>query len=184
MDVVVALHAAAALLLLVAGLAKIARPAPTTELLATLGLPERRTITLSIGVVEASVGCTALAVGGPIVAAATGVLYAGFVAVVWRAMSAGAASCGCFGRVDAPPSWIHIVGNAALAAVSFAAVGGESPVDVMAGQPAGGLGFVLVVGVMAGLALVAFTALPEALGARHGTASTAAPFRIDGGQRP
>jgi hypothetical protein len=184
MDVIVALHAAAALLLIVAGMAKIARPAPTTELLATLGVPGRRAVTVAIGGVETLVGLGALAVGGSITAAATGVLYAGFVAVVWRAMSAGAASCGCFGRVDAPPSWIHVVGNAALAVVSFAAIGGRPAVDVMEGQPAAGLGFVLLVGVIAGLALVAFTALPEALGARRGSPVAAAPFRIDRDLRP
>lgn len=179
MDVLVALHAAAAMLLLVAGMAKVARPAPTTELLSTLGLPPRPSLTIGIGVVESVVGVTALLVGGPIVAAATGALYLGFVAVVWRALAAGATSCGCFGRVDAPPSWIHIVGNAALAAVSFGAIAGDAPLEVMDGQPAGGAGFVLVVGVVAGLALVAFTALPEALGARASGPAAAAPFRID-----
>jgi hypothetical protein len=178
-DVVVALHAAAALLLIVAGGAKIARPAPTTELLSALGLPERRSLTVAIGVLESFVGLAALVVGGPLAAAATGVLYVGFVAVVWRAMAAGAVSCGCFGRVDAPPSWIHVAGNAALAVVSFAAIAGDAAVEVMDAQPAGGVGFVLLVGVIAGLALVAFTALPEALGARHGSAPVAAPFRIE-----
>lgn len=179
MDVVVALHAAAALLLLVAGVAKVVRPAPTSELLATLGLSARAAIAVAIGAAELAVGLTALAVGGPAPAAATGVLYVGFTLVVWRAMAAGAESCGCFGRVDAPPSWIHVVGNAALAAVSFGAAAGDSPLDVMDGQPAGGVAFVLGVGVVAGLALVAFTALPEALGARHPQATAAAAFRID-----
>ena len=179
MDVVVALHAAAALLLVVAGLAKLLRPAPTTDLLSTLGLPQHPALTLGIGSGECVVGVAALGVGGPLAAAATGALYLGFVFVVWRAISAGAVSCGCFGRVDAPPSWIHIVGNLALAVVSFVAVSGESPLEVMDDQPVGGLGFVLVVGVLAGLALVAFTALPEALGARRGGSTAAEPFRVD-----
>jgi len=171
MDVVVALHAAAALLLLVAGLAKIARPAPTADLLSSLGLPDRAAITVAIGTGEAIVGLSALAVGGPALAAATGALYVGFVVVVWRAMAEGATSCGCFGRVDAPPSIIHIVGNVALAAVSFVAIAGDTPIDVMDSQPAAGVGFVVLVGVLAGLALVMFTALPEALGARRGGAA-------------
>ncbi len=179
MDVVVALHAAAALLLLVAGLAKVVRPAPTAELLTTLGLPGRSEVAIGIGIGESAVGVLALAVGGPALAIATGALYVGFVLVVWRAMAAGAASCGCFGRVDAPPSWIHVVGNVALAAVSFVAATGDAPVHVMDRQPAGGVGFVLLVGVVAGLALVVFTALPEALGARRGSPTPAAPFRID-----
>lgn len=184
MDVAVALHAAAALLLLVAGLAKIVRPAPTTELLATLGLPERRGLTVGIGGFEAAVGVGALAVGGPLPAAATATLYVGFVLVVRRAMAAGADSCGCFGRVDAPPSWVHIVGNAGFGAASFIAIAGDTPVEVMDGQPAGGVGFVLVVGVVAGLALVAFTALPEALGARRASTPAPTPFTIDLEERP
>ena len=52
-------------------------------------------------------------------------------------------------------------------------------IHVMESQPASGLGFVLLVGVIAGLALVAFTSLPEALGARHGSPAGAAPFKIE-----
>jgi len=178
MDVVVAVHAAAALLLLVAGIAKIVRPGPTADLLASLGLPAGERLARGIGVVESAVGIVALGVGGPWPAAATGGFYVAFVVVVVRAIGAGATSCGCFGRVDAPPSWIHVIGNLVLAAVSFAAIGGDTPVEVMDGQPAGGLGFVLLVGVLAGLSLVAFTALPEALGARKGGATPVA-FRID-----
>ena len=63
MDVVVALHAAAALLLLIAGLAKIARPGPTTELLVSLGVPAREPVARVIGLAEAAVGITTLAVG-------------------------------------------------------------------------------------------------------------------------
>jgi len=172
MDVLVALHAAAALLLLVAGFAKIVRPAPTTELLVTLGLPAKPAAAIALGVVESLVGVSALAIGGSIVAGATGVLYVGFVVVVWRALAMGATSCGCFGRVDTPPSILHVVGNAALAAVSFAAIAGDSPLEVMDGQPAGGLGFVVLIGVLAGLSLVALTALPEALSARRGNAAS------------
>lgn len=179
MDVVVALHAAAALLLLVAGMAKIVRPAPTTDLLVALGLPGRAEMVVGIGVVEVIVGLGALAVGGPVTAMATGVLYVGFTGAVVRAMRAGAASCGCFGRIDAPPSWLHVGGNAALAALSFVAAGGDAPIDVMDGQPAGGIGFVVLVGVLAGLFLVVFTALPEALSARTGSTPTPQTFRID-----
>ena len=50
----------------------------------------------------------------------------------------------------------------ALAACSFGAVAGRSPLEVMEDQPAAGVGFVAAVGVLAGLELVAFTALPGA----------------------
>ena len=66
-----------------------------------------------------------------------------------------ATSCGCFGRVDALPTWLHVFGNLALAACSFGAVAGRSPLEVMEDQPAAGVGFVAAVGVLAGLELVA-----------------------------
>ena len=84
-------------------------------------------------------------------------------------MSVGAESCGCFGRVDAPPTWLHVVGNLTLAVCSFVAVASRSPLEVMKDQPATGIGFVVMIGVLAGLELVFFTALPEALEARKPT---------------
>lgn len=165
-------------MLLLAGLAKLARPAPARDLLETLGVPVPGSVARAVGVAESAVGLAALGIGGPVAAALTGGFYVAFVAVVVRAIGAGASSCGCFGRVDAPPSWLHVAGNSVFAATSFVAIAGDPVLDVMDGQPAGGIGFVLLVGVLAGLALVAFTALPEALGARHG--ATAVPtFRID-----
>ena len=178
MDVVVVLHVAAALLLIVAGVAKIVRPAPTTDLLASFGLPEVSAVVVVIGVVESVVGILALVVGGPLLAAAIGAVYVGFVAVVWRALVTGATTCGCFGRVNSPPSWLHVVGNAGFAVASFVAAAGRTPAQVMADQPASGIGFVLGSGVIAGLALVAFTAVPEALAARGGTPSSAS-FHIN-----
>ncbi len=176
MDVVVALHAAAALLLLVAGLAKVFGPGPTVDLLVSLGVPANRQAAITIGAVETAIGITALAVGGSFTATATGVMYVGFTAVVVRALAVGAESCGCFGRADTPPSWFHVVGNTAFAAVSLLAVAGDTPLAVMDDQPAAGFGFVVVVGLIAGLALVAFTALPEALAARS---SSTPGFRVD-----
>ena len=178
MDVLVALHATAALLLLVAGLAKVVRPAPTTDLLVSLGVPAGAATAVVVGLAEMVLGTTALAVGGPVTAAATGALYVAFVVVVVRAMAAGATSCGCFGRADAPPSWIHVIGNLVLAAASFGAIAGDTALEVMDGQPAAGVGFVLLVGVLTGLPLVAFTALPEALGARR-PSPPPPQFRID-----
>ncbi|MFZ9018031.1 MAG: hypothetical protein ACO23O_13675, partial [Ilumatobacteraceae bacterium] len=98
---------------------------------------------------------------------AVGLVYLVFAATVLRAMAVGAPSCGCFGRVEAPPSWFHVSGNTVLAAASFVAANGSSPLEVMDAQPAGGVGFVVAVGLLAGLALVVFIALPEAVAARR-----------------
>ncbi len=172
MDVATALFAAAAVLLIIAGMAKVARPSTTADMLFSLGVPEvgflsGERLAVVLGIAEAGLGIVALAVGTPATAAAVGVFYVGFAVAVVRALSMGAVSCGCFGRVDAPPSWLHVVGNGALAFASFVAIAGSTPVEVMEDQPAGGVGFVVLVGVLAGLALVMFTALPEALAARR-----------------
>jgi len=172
MDVATALFAAAAVLLIIAGIAKVARPSTTADMLFSLGVPDLgflggERLAVGLGIVETAVGIGALAIGGPAAAAIVGVFYLGFAGAVVRALSVGAVSCGCFGRVDAPPSWLHVVGNTALAAASFVAIAGSTPVEVMDDQPAGGVGFVVLVGVLAGLALVMFTALPEALAARR-----------------
>lgn len=184
MDVVIAVHAAGAVMLLVAGAAKVSRPLPTADLLAVLGLPARLGPVRALGVVEISLAVTALAVGGPAAAAAVGALFVAFAVVVVRSLALGAASCGCFGRSDTPPSWIHAAGNVVVAIASFAtAAADRTPVDAMRDQPARGAPFVLMVGVLAGLAMAAFTALPEALAARRPGSSGPRPFRVSGPAR-
>jgi len=171
MDVATALYASAAVLLVVAGAVKVARPASTVDLLEDLGAPQvdvvpAHRLVWVMGFVEIVVGVAALAVGGLALALFVSAFYVIFALSVVQALSVGASSCGCFGRVEAPPSWIHVAGNAVFAIASAVAAAGRTPLEVMADQPAGGIGFVVLIGVIAGLALVAFTALPEALSAR------------------
>ncbi len=116
-------------------------------------------------------GTGALWLGGLVAPSAVGLLYVAFALAVLRALLTGAESCGCFGRLDAPPSPVHVGGNLALAAVSFAAAGtGTAPVHAIAQSisesPAVGAALAAEIVLMAGLGLVAFTALPEALAAR------------------
>ncbi|MEO0492978.1 MAG: MauE/DoxX family redox-associated membrane protein [Actinomycetota bacterium] len=174
MDAATALYASAAVLLVIAGAVKVIRPATTAALVEDLGAPTRGPITgtrltLALGATEIGLGIAALVAEIALVAVAVGGLYVVFAATVWRAMSIGAESCGCFGRVEAPPSWLHVIGNLVLAACSFVAAAGRSPLEVMEDQPAAGIGFVVMIGVLAGLELVFFTALPEALEARKPT---------------
>ena len=116
-------------------------------------------------------GVGALWLGGPVAASAVGLLYAGFALAVLRALLTGAESCGCFGRLDAPPSRVHVAGNLVLSGVSFVAAGADvapvqAIVQTISDSPAVGAALALEVALVAGLGLVAFTALPEALGAR------------------
>jgi len=171
---IVAVHAAAAVLLAIGGAAKIARPTTASDLFESLGLPRTKLVTLltrGLGVFEVAVGTVALAVGGTLPAAAVACLYAVFAVATLRAVVAGVADCGCFGMRGVPPSWLHVIVDLVLAAASLAAVGQSTPVEVMEGQPAGGAGFMLAVGVMAGLLLAMFTVAPKALAFRRSAAS-------------
>ena len=122
-----------------------------------------------LGCAEVAAGIGALVVGGP-AAWAVALLYLAFAVVVSRAVLAGAESCGCFGRLDAPPSLIHVAANLVMAAVSFAAVGADAPIPTIMQAADDSLAFGLTLAVevvvLTGLALVTFTALPEALGVR------------------
>ena len=177
MDAITALYASAAVVLVIAGAAKVVRPATTAALLEMLGAFLRGSVAgthlaRALGFAEITLGIAALLTNVAALCVVVGVLYVVFAIAVWRAISVGAESCGCFGRVDAPPTWLHVFGNLALAACSFGAVAGRSPLEVMEDQSAAGVGFVAAVGVLAGLELVVFTALPEALEARKSTRVT------------
>ncbi|MCY3648391.1 MAG: hypothetical protein F4Y99_00950 [Acidimicrobiaceae bacterium] len=174
MSVVSAIHASAAVLLLVAGVAKLARPADGFAGL--VGFRARPFLVRILGGGEVVAGVGALWLGGPVAASAVGLLYAAFALAVLRALLTGAESCGCFGRLDAPPSRVHVLGNLALAGVSFVAAGADvAPVQAIvqsiSDRPAYGAALALEIVLMAGLGLVAFTALPEALGARTARAA-------------
>ena len=156
------------MLLVLAGVAKLSRPAPGVADL--FGFRAPIPLVRLVGGSEVAIGVAALLVGGPL-AWAVGLIYASFAAIVLRAVLAEARSCGCFGRFDAPPSWVHIGGNLALAAVSFVAARAARPpaaaiTEALVDSPVAGAALALEIVVVAGLALVAFTALPEALGAR------------------
>ncbi|MEM9201505.1 MAG: MauE/DoxX family redox-associated membrane protein [Actinomycetota bacterium] len=171
MDVATALYASAAVLLVIAGVVKVMRPADTAALLDDLGAPSLGSlgtvqVTFALGIFEIGLGVSALVTNIAAIAVVVGAVYVVFSATVLRAMRLGAGSCGCFGRVDAPPSWSHVIGNLALAGCAFVASAGSSPLEVMEKQPLAGVGFVILVGVLAGLGLIVFTALPEALDAR------------------
>jgi len=107
---------AAAALLLLAGLAKLARPAPTSQALRTQGLPDRPELVRLLGAAEVVVALLALA-DLPLGAELVTLLYVGFTAFVAAALVRGRpmTSCGCFAEPDVPPTPVHAVLTAALA---------------------------------------------------------------------
>jgi uncharacterized membrane protein YphA (DoxX/SURF4 family) len=167
-----ALCAAAAVLLLWSGLAKLARPAATTRMLADVRghhAPGRDATARLVGVVEVAVAAAVLVAGGRVACAALAACYLVFTAVAMRlAGGARPASCGCFGRVDAPTGRIHVVVVAVACAVGIAGtVAPPGPWGGYGGQPAlvaaVGLGQAVL---LAAMAYVLVAVLPSVLSDR------------------
>jgi hypothetical protein len=137
-----------AMVVVVGGVAKLVRPGPFADLLAVLGLPGGAVAARAAGVVEVVVGLAAFLTGARWSAALLAAAYLVFAVTVAMAERRGAASCGCFGAADAPPSGVHVVTNLVSAAVAAAAaaVGTESLRVTLADQPAAGLPYLVAVG--------------------------------------
>jgi len=106
-----------------------------------------------------------------VLAVVVAVSYAVFAAVVLVALrsSRPISSCGCLGKVDTPPSWVHVSIDIAAAGVAItAAAAVDSQValpDVLSAQPLAGVPFALLVVVGVALVFLAFTALPKTMAA-------------------
>lgn len=152
---------AAAALLLVAGVAKWFRPGDTATALSKAGLPfGRRSVRLGAAA-EALLGVAAFAYPGPVTGSLVCCSYVAFTGFVVTARRRGWAlsSCGCFGRADAKPSYLHAAldAGAAAAAAWWASTAPASLQPVFHHQPWRGAALVLVSAVIAGLAYVGWT---------------------------
>jgi hypothetical protein len=165
MDLLDVALAAAALLLVVSGPAKVARPDDTGRALRLTGLPSARALVRTIGVTELVVGVGVLLDGDRAVwPAALGATYAGFAGFVllalWR--RAPLSSCGCFGGTGVAPTPLHAGIDAGFAAIGFvvATDTGSAPIDTVLD---GGSDAVLLVAgavVLAGVVYWVFTRWP------------------------
>jgi hypothetical protein len=171
MTVLAGPFAIATVVLAVGGALKAMAPADTAHALRLLRLPSAPFLVRAGGVFELVVALGALLTGASALAIVVALSYAVFVVVVMLALAAGTpiSSCGCLGRVETPPSWVHVgidvvaVGVAAAAAV---AVDEEMALpDVLSRQPLLGLPFLLLVGVGVALVFLAFSALPKTMAA-------------------
>ena len=77
-------------------------------------------------------------------------------------------SCGCFGKVDTPPSVVHVVLDFAFAGVAAAAAftGDVALPDVLGDQPLAGVPFLMLLAIGCSLVFLAFSSLPEDDGRR------------------
>lgn len=163
------LCAAAALLLIGSGLAKMRSPQHS---LATVGVVLRHNVSgrsVRIALVRAlagaemAAGAGFLAVGGRVPAIAMALLFAMFAGIAATLLAApGRVSCGCFGRPDAPVGVTHVIVNvlSCAAAVTCAV----RPVGPLAGFMTSSA-LVTIVGLtqvvlLAALGFLSMTALP------------------------
>lgn len=166
--VVSALAAAAAMLLLVAGVAKLRTPGPAAMLFRHARRTTARRLVRLAAVAEVAVALLALVLGGRVGAGALALGYAVVTAVAVRLATAPQkAPCGCFGAADGDVGRAHVVVDlCCLAAAVTAAATGAAPADLW---HAGGLvGTVAAAqsAVLAALAYLCITALPALAAAR------------------
>jgi hypothetical protein len=122
-------------LLVVSGIAKLVDPAPTVGALRAARLPHRSWQARGIGLTEIVVAVTAIVFGG-IAVAGVALMYLAFTVFVVVALHLDLplSSCGCFGKSDTPPTWLHAGYNASAAlAAAVVAAGGFSGLDTVAG---------------------------------------------------
>lgn len=112
-------------------MAKLIDPEPTTGAMNAARLPSSNILSRLLGTVETVVALAALAVGGWLALLAASGLYLAFTVFTFSALinRIPLQSCGCFGREDTPPTWIHVAYNLVLAVTIGTLVTGPSPID-------------------------------------------------------
>jgi hypothetical protein len=155
----------AALLLTVAGALKAYDPATTAGALRRAGFGVPPWAVRVGGVVEVVIGVAAIVTGATLAAGLVAVSYLLFTAFVVFALvrHIPIGSCGCFGKIDTPPSAIHVVLNVgAIVTATAVALGPDGGIgEVLADQELLGLPFLLFVATATYLAFLALTTLPQ-----------------------
>ena len=156
-----------AALLLVSGGAKLADPAPTSGALRVAGLVSGSGVVYTLAVAEIATGAVSLLTGGAAAGWAMAALYGGFGWFVAFALRRRIpiASCGCFGKVDTPPSLVHLYLNGAGLAGGVWAALDHSPslISSLGNQPMAGLPYMAFLAVGTYAAYLLLTALPMLL---------------------
>lgn len=159
-NVLTAPCAVAALVLVVAGVAKLRAPAPATGALRELGMPAGRVAIRAFALFEVALGAWCLVIPAAPGAIALACCYAVFSALALL-LARRRATCGCFGDGDFPASRFQALLSAALAMASAAAA--LWPPHGLLDRP-GGQAVVLVIGIGASAyaTVLAYTRLPAA----------------------
>ena len=155
----------AAVVLAVAGVAKVADPTPVTRSLRVAGLPSSHSAGRALGAGELAVAVWVLAAGGRLAAAALGIWFAGFVVyLVANRLRGLDVPCGCIGDSDRPAGIGHLVIDLVAAGAAFGAiVWPVSDATVWLDHGAGGI--LALVGIAVVSAGVVVLVLPGRIGA-------------------
>jgi hypothetical protein len=145
----------AAGILALAGAMKVVDPTMTVGALREFGLPSSPVLVRLLALAELVLGIVAVTVGGSLVwtlVAASYIAFGMFVVAALR-VDAPIGSCGCFGRADTPPHWLHVVIDVGiwLSVVTWVARMEQAPLDEIADHGTDG-----AVAVAAALAIVGF----------------------------
>lgn len=157
----------AASLLAAAGVAKMIDPTMTVGALRGIGLPMPALAVRILGAFEAVLAIAAAITGAPALVFGVAASYLAFTlfVVVALARRLPIGTCGCFGKLDSPPSWTHVGVNLAAAgsaiAVAVAANDGVGISSTLRGQPLAGVPFLALIGVGTYAAFTALTVVPK-----------------------
>ena len=155
----------ATLLLAAAGVSKLVDPTMTVGALRAAGIGIPGGVVRGVGGAEALLAIAAAVTGAPVLAAAVGGSYLVFTAFVIVALTRHLpiGTCGCFGRIDTPPSALHVIVNlsAAVSAFAITARDGGDLASVVRDQPLAGVPLFLLVLAGAYAAFAVLTVVPQ-----------------------
>ncbi len=124
---------AAFALLAIAGAPKVLDPFDTLRAVraAAPKLPIPHQWVRAFGAVETVIGVLGLLTGHRVLRALAALSYLGFTAFVVVALrrSTPLSSCGCFGKADTPPTWLHVALTGLLALLCGTVAGTAEPVS-------------------------------------------------------
>ena len=152
--------AAACLLLVFAGAAKIYRPRGTRPAATALGLPASPIAVRTLGVIEVSVAVAGLAIGG-FGAWVVAAMYLALAIASWRLLvrSPGTA-CGCLGVSETPVTATHVIVNFAAVIAALLASTMGSPLTAAGNSVLARVTFAGLVGCCAWLVAIILDSLP------------------------
>lgn len=156
-----------AALLTLAGAQKLLDPTMTVGALRAMRLPSSSVLVRAGSAAECALGVAAIAAGGAALWWLVAISYLAFTGFVVGALRLGTmiGTCGCFGREETPPHWIHVALNLGLAALAIAVAmrAPAAPVDTIVDHPGSAVLVVLLAVLTLYLLYAAFVELPRTL---------------------